>query len=159
MLEVFLERKHGTYKDMIKAYKATKKCDAALWVMYDALVFEEMQGLDSLDTWSNTNPDVHAKVGEYFKLIEAQLDTSRRRKDFPIMFSHKFLANHLPATHGAVAYSRTLYDKIQRLSNKIRFPDGFGEDDEYDPVLAKDGFYSWNEYLDYELERISSTDD
>lgn len=159
ILEAVMEEKFGTYAEILLAYKNKKEEKPVLMVMYEAMVYEETYGLESLDEWYYTKPDGKIKVDNYIPRVEKQRASVTLLPDFPLMFSCKFLQKHLPMSHLVVRHATYMYDKIQRISNRIRFPKGSKINRQYDPVLAQDGFYSWEDYLAYELERISSTDD
>ncbi len=159
ILELILEEKFGNYPSLFLGYKNKKQEKPVLMVMYEAMVFEETHGLSALDDWFYAKPENVARVDNYLIRIEAQKNSVELLKNFPLMYSCKFLQSHLPETHPIVKHVTFTYDRLQRLSNKIRFPKGTKISRQFDPVLAKDGFYSWDDYLAYELERISSTDD
>ncbi|ARW58858.1 hypothetical protein HOS33_gp218 [Erwinia phage vB_EamM_Y3] len=159
ILEVFMEVKFGSYADMLLAYKDKKEGKPVLMSMYEAMVYEEQHGLDSLDEWYYSNVEYKAKVDQVIVRAEKQRDSVELLKDFPLMVSCKFLQKHLPAPNLLVRHTTYMYDKLQRLSNKIRFPKGTKIGGQHDPVIAKDGFYSWEDYLAYELERIRGVED
>ncbi|QYW03520.1 hypothetical protein pEaSNUABM34_00218 [Erwinia phage pEa_SNUABM_34] len=159
ILEVFMEKKFGTYPKLFVAFKDKKEEKPVLMVMYESMMYEERLGLESLDDWYYAHPEIHEQVNDYSRLVAAQKESVELLKEFPLIFSCKFLQNHLPSTHPIVKKVEMTYARLQRLSDRIRFPKGTKISRQFDSVLAKDGFYSWDAYLTYELERIGSTAD
>lgn len=153
ILETMLQNKYGTCPVLFQAYKEKKEEKPILMVMYDAMVYEETYGLASLDDWYYAHPECHAQIEQYLNTVHRLLGETVPNKDFPLVFSYKLLQNHLPEKNPIVKQSRFMYDRLQRLSNKIRFPKGSKSDREFDRMLAKDGFATWDDYLAYVLER------
>ncbi|QZE59463.1 hypothetical protein MPK66_gp219 [Erwinia phage pEa_SNUABM_2] len=154
ILELIMQSKFGSCSDLFANYKSKKITKPILMVMYEAMVYEELHGLDSLDDWYYAHPEKHQSVDQYLNLISKMKDNVVTERDFPLTFSYKLLQKHLPEKNQIVKHARFMYDRLQRLSNRIRFPKGSKADRQHDPLLAKDGFPTWDDYLAYELERI-----
>ena len=159
ILEVILENKYGTCAELFRAYKEKKEGKPILMVMYDAMIYEETQGLESLNDWYYAHPEYHQRVEEYLLRVDQLKGVLVFDRTFPLTFSYKLLQKHLPEKNQIVKHSRFMYDRLQRISNKIRFPKGSKADREFDRLLAKDGFATWDDYLAYELERILGKSD
>ena len=159
LMEIYLSKKFGTIEELLNAYNTTKNGDSILQVMYEAITFDKKPGLNFLDSWFDQHREVHPMYEVYIRLVTAQQYSKVRRKDYPLIYSYKFLNSYLPQTNKLVLRSRYLYQRLQKISDRVRFPEGQQADDEFDPLLSRDGFYSWNDYLAYEIARLSGVED